>query len=473
MLQPKGIFTLLVLTALVTSSLCLAEWDIEIGGDLGEVAQSIQQTEDGGYIVAAWVHYYLQPWTYDFGVLKLDTDGAIEWKRAYGGGEDDRPYSIRQTSDGGFIVAGHTDGCWSGSCTGANDAWILKLYPDGAIDWQKRYGGEGLEWLYSIRQTSDGGFVAVGTTDSFGAPCGAGCLYRNYWILKLDVAGEIDWQKVLQWPRGEYAHTIEQTQDGGYILAGYTAEYSKALRVIKLYPDGEIDWQQAYPGLSGWRHTSAIRQTEDLGYVAVASTSGAYSTVAVLKLTSDGSVSWQRSYDPGSASEAHSVVQTSDGGYLVAGNTCLPAICNLGDSKIWLLRLDSLGAIVWAKIHQGQFNIFNSSPVQQTQDGGFVVAAHTVAPGDQDMLLLKLDANGEITDPECNTLSDNAPVVLDTSIEPLSTSLVATETPVVAMVTDIAPQDLSLSQNVNCYVPVFFTDGFESGDTSAWSSTVQ
>ena len=279
-------------------------------------------------------------------------------------------------------------------------------------------------------------------------------LIRNYWILKLDVAGEIDWQKVLQWPRGEYAHTIEENRDGGYILAGYTAEYSKALRVIGLYPDGRDRLEAAYPGLSGWRHTSAIRQTEDLGYVAVASTSGAYSTVAVLKLTSDGSVSWQRSYDPGSASEAHSVVQTSDGGYLVAGNTCLPAICNLGDSKIWLLRLDSLGVIVWAKIHQGQFNIFNSSPVQQTQDGGFVVAAHTVAPGDQDMLLLKLDANGEITDPECNTLSDNAPVVLDTSIEPLSTSLVATETPVVAMVTDIAPQDLSLSQNVNCYVPV-------------------
>lgn len=81
MSQPKGIFTLLVLTALVTSSLCLAEWDIEIGGDLGERAQSIQQTGDGGYIVAAWANYYLQPKTYDFGVLKLDTDGALEWQR--------------------------------------------------------------------------------------------------------------------------------------------------------------------------------------------------------------------------------------------------------------------------------------------------------------------------------------------------------------------------------------------------------
>ncbi|GAG49523.1 unnamed protein product, partial [marine sediment metagenome] len=229
---------------------------------------ALQQTSDGGYIVAGYTGEYI--W-----VLKLSSDGDIEWQRTYGGRDSDVANSIQQTSDGGYIVAGYTASFGAGHY----DIWVLKLSSDGDIEWQRTYGGRDSDRSYSIQQTSDGGYIVAGYTDSFGA--------RNIWVLKLSSDGDIEWQRIYGGRDSDKSYSIQQTSDGGYIVAGDTDSFGRG---------GNNIW--------------------------------------VLKLSSDGDIEWQRTYGDGSFDIAYSIKQTSDGGYIVAGRT---SSFGAGHYDIWVL----------------------------------------------------------------------------------------------------------------------------------------
>ncbi|MEE9584961.1 MAG: hypothetical protein V3W51_05715 [Candidatus Brocadiales bacterium] len=140
----------------------------------------MQQTGDGGYIVTGETRSF-GAGEGDFWVLKLRPDGTVEWQKTYGGVDSDRPFSIQQAGDGGYIVAGET---WS-FYAGEGDAWVLKLEPDGTVEWQKTYGGGSYDNTHFIRQTDDGGYIAAGYTASFGAEL------PDLWVLKLRPDGSI------------------------------------------------------------------------------------------------------------------------------------------------------------------------------------------------------------------------------------------------------------------------------------------
>ena len=199
-----------------------------------DFAHSIQQTKDGGYIVAGSAEsnngdvtgHHGQSWYADYWIVKLDSYGNLQWQKSLGGSSYDYSGSIQQTNDGGYIVAGNSqssDGDVTVNHGGNNygDYWIVKLDSYGNLQWQKSLGGTNDEALSSIQQTNDGGYIVAGYSDSNnGDVSGNHSTNYDYWIIKLDSIGNLQWQKCLGGTDNDKANSIQQTNDGGYIIAG-------------------------------------------------------------------------------------------------------------------------------------------------------------------------------------------------------------------------------------------------------------
>jgi uncharacterized delta-60 repeat protein len=407
--------------ALIAATLALSnmracapqEWARTYGGD---IAYSIHQTSDGGYIVAGSTASSADGHS-DVWVAKLDVVGNVAWQHAYGqtyGPEEgnldaynDWASSIQQTSDGGYIVAGST--AWEEKPYFYTDSLVLKLDQRGNLLWHKVYEGRNADWARSVQETLDGGYIVAATTWAFE---GNG---EVAWVLKLDSNGEASWQKTFSGTECrsivclDQAYDIQQTSDGGYVVAGRDNE---AFWVIKLDDEGNVSWQRRY-GEGYGESAHSIRQTSDGGYIVAGVTdsfgAGNYD-FWVLKLDGTGQVTWQRSYGGTGDDSALAIRPTSDGGYVVAGYT---ASFGAGGYDAWVLKLDSNGDISWEKTYGGPATD-SASSIKQTLDGGYVVAGYTASfgAGGYDAWVLKLDSNGEI--PDCEIVGDSAAVMQDT-----------------------------------------------------------
>jgi uncharacterized delta-60 repeat protein len=260
-------------------------WQKTYGGAGHDYASSIQQTSDSGYIVTGITLSFGAGAYYDFWVLKLTSTGTVSWQKRYGGTSDDYANSIQQTSDGGYIVAGYTQSFGADSY----DFWVLKLNSDGTVAWQKTYGGANYDDAYSIQQTSDDGYIVAGRTSSFGAGS------YDFWVLKLNSDGAVAWQKRYGGADWELAYSIQQTSDGGYIVAGYTQSFgagSYDFWVLKLNSNGIVAWQKRYGG-ADWELAYSIQQTSDGGYIVAGWTESfgvGGEDFWVLKLNSAGTI---------------------------------------------------------------------------------------------------------------------------------------------------------------------------------------
>ena len=412
------------------------------GGNGDDLAYSVHQTSDGGYIVAGVTNFQIGPESAsaDVWVLKLDSAGIIQWQNTYGGTGVNEAHSIQQTSDGGYIVAGS-----SGTA-----AWVLKLGPDGSVQWQKTYTFGSGSGAYSVQQTSDGGYIVGGVT--YVSPPG-----NDVWVLKLGPDGSVQWQKTYGGSSDDYAMSVQQTKDGGYITAGWMCSMPAGncnFWVVSLDSAGTIQWQKSYGG-TGDDRAYSIQQTSDGGYVVVGETSSFRvasfllpTNAWVLKLGLDGSVQWQKTYSGGM--EADSVQQTSDSGYIVAGWTTVSAAPSAFES--WVMKLDSAGTIQWQKTYGFGNGDDEARSVQQTSDGGYIVAGWTSfgnSTGDPqcttgtnnaqptcDIWLLKLDSNGSISSPYSLGVSSSATAV-DTNATPITTDATVTTTTATVVCTNV------------------------------------
>jgi len=198
-----------------------AQWVQTYHTGLLDWANAAQPTADGGYIVVGFTNFFN---TSGFGawVLKLDSSGNIVWQRVYDSSGDAILNAVQQTSDGGYIVAGHRNPDFA--ITG-RDGWVLKLDANGNVLWQRTYGSSGFDDIRSLERTRDGGHVAAGYTESFGAGGG------DAWVLKIDATGNIVWQKTYGSTAKDQANSIRSTQDGGYVMAGRVpAALARAVR---------------------------------------------------------------------------------------------------------------------------------------------------------------------------------------------------------------------------------------------------
>jgi uncharacterized delta-60 repeat protein len=416
-------------------------WGKSYGGAASDWAYSTQQTRDSGYIVAGHSHSFTAGLN-DFWVLKLKSDGSVSWQKRYGGVWSDCAYSIQQTSDGKYIVAGAA----SSFGLGDMDFWLVKLDGDGTVSWQKRYGGTDNDEAFSVQQTSDDGYIVAGYTNSFGAGL------DDFWVLKLDGNGAISWQKTYGGTGDDLAYSIRQTSDGGYIVAGETASSGAGYSdfwVLKLDSDGAISWQKTYGG-TGDDVPHSIQQTTDGGYVVAGTYSfdiGRYE-FWLLKLSSDGTVSWQKAYSGPWSGWAYSIQQTTDGGYVMAGEI----ISFDGSSPdFWVLKLNNDGRISWQKRYGGGLSDLAYS-IRQTNDGGYIAAGCTegLGAGYDDFWVLKLNSDGTIPFNSGSSAwavntgavpANTSAVVADTSVTGADTTVTATDT-----TATVAPTDCTVVQ---------------------------
>lgn len=382
------------------------QWEKSLGGYDGDYARSIQQTTDGGYIVAGYSESIDGDVTgnhgiWDYWVVKLSDTGMIEWQKSLGGSFDDEAYCIKQTTDGGYIVAGYSTSN-SGDVTnnhGGKDYWIVKLNSTGAIDWQKSFGGSSGDEAYSIQQTTDGGYIVAGISQSndFDVSGHHGSLnYSDCWILKIDNVGTLLWQKSLGGSGRDYASEIQQTLDGGYIVAGYSESADGDLTsnlgvwdywVVKLNDTAGIVWQKSMGG-GNLDKAFSIIQTTDGGYIVggeAASSDGDVSNNLgvqdywIVKLNNNGSINWQKSIGGTDVDGAYSIRQTTDGGYIISGYSRSfdgDATNIQGGFDCWVVKLFNTGAIDWQKSF-GSTNNDEAFSIIQTLDGGYIFTGYS------------------------------------------------------------------------------------------------
>jgi len=358
-------------------------WAQTYGGDGVDYASSARQTSDGGYIVAGSTSSFGAGGD-DFEVLKLTSAGDVEWQKTYGGKGADYAYSAQQTYDEGYILTGET----SSFGAGGNDLWVLKLNSIGDIQWQKAYGGEFDECGYSVQQTSDEGYIVAGKTSSFGAGG------EDFWVLKLDPSGNIYWQKTYGGEGNDCGYSIQQTTDGGYIVAGETESFGAGNNdfwVLKLYANGNTEWEKAYGG-AGDDCASSVQETADRGYILAGKTNssgaGDYD-IWVLKLDLGGGLEWQNTCGGAKVDYASAVQQTSNGGYILAGYT---ESFEAKGGDFWVLRLTPDGDLGWQRTCGGG-GLDSASSIQETSDGGYIAAGRTASFGaaGSNFWVLKLD----------------------------------------------------------------------------------
>ena len=392
-------------------------WARVYGGQ-GDDFGASKRTSDGGYIIAGQ--------TFSFGagggdllVMKLDSNGNIQWQKTYGGPGRDWAYDVEETQDGGYIVGGGTGSFGAGGW----DMWILKLDSYGNVQWQKTYGGWGVgidglnaEYVHDLAKTSDGGYIVVGGTTSYGAGD------RDIWVLKLDSQGNVQWQRTYGGPLWEWSHHVEQTQDGGYIIAGQTGTFGLGFGgggwgydtwILKLDSHGNIQWQKTYGGWS-MEWGAVIQQTSDGGYIIGGSTqsfgSGA-DDIWVIKLDSQGNIQWAKTYGGMGYELGGYIRQTQDGGYIVSGST---SSFGAGGWDLLALKLDPNGNIQWAKTYGGSANEYPyGAVIDQLPDGGYLLSGSTSSfgAGGYDIWVLKLDSNGDI--PGCGFIASANVSVID------------------------------------------------------------
>ncbi len=381
------------------------EWQRCYGGTDYDCANAIQQTTDGGYILAGYTSSNDNNASgnnggYDMWVVKLDLQGSIQWHKCLGGTSEDRASSIQQTTDGGYVVAGFTmsnNGDVSGN-NGYKDMWVVKLDSQGNIIWQKCLGGTSHDWANSVKQTTDYGYIVAGYTESIDGDVSGNHGYYDMWVVKLDPQGNIQWQKCFGGPDREESFSIQQTTDGGYILTGYTMSYNGDVSgnnglydmwVVKLDLQGSIQWQKCLGG-TGEDRANSIQQTTDGGYIVAGFTlsnngdvSGnhGYYDIWVVKLDSQSNIQWQKCLGGTEYECANSIQQTADGNYIVAG--C--AQSNNGDVSglhstlyvdMWIVTLNSQGSIKWQLCLGGTVQDWAFSNLQTT-DGGYIVAGYS------------------------------------------------------------------------------------------------
>jgi predicted secreted protein len=310
-------------------------WVQTYGGAGSDVAYSVVETSDGGYALAGFTSSF-GAGGYDAWLVKTNAGGDAEWNMTYGGASNDVAYSLVVASDGGYALAGSTGSFGAGGM----DFWLVKTNADGNMKWNRTYGGGGTDSVRALVETSDGGYALAGTTDSFGAGL------EDFWLVKTDSAGNMEWNRTYGGVYNDVTYSLVALSDGGVALAGLTDSFtigSGDCLLVKIDAAGNTEWSQIYKV-------------------------GAYD---LFKVAYDG---------------ACSLVATSDGGYALAGYLEIL----LWSEQGWLVKTDALGNMEWNQTFSGLPGYNEVSSLVEASDGGYTI----VGEGHADFLLIKTNASG-------------------------------------------------------------------------------
>ncbi len=360
------------------------EWSKTYGGinDDGEFhLVYLVEASDEGYLIATNTESFGAGGR-DVWLIKVDISGNMEWNQTYGGEKGDRVYSLILTNDGGYAMVGRSE----------NDAWLIKTDSGGNMQWNQTYGDSIKGSPLSVVQTLDGGYAIAGEIWISG-----GRDDRNLLLIKTDGEGNMQWNKTYAGSGHETPFSLIETSDTGFAIAGRTVSFdvsSTNCWLVKVDSLGNMEWNQTYGGEEP-DHIESIVQTSDGGFALGATTesfASGWTECWLIKTDNFGNMQWNKTYGGAEADWIHSLIITSDGGFAFVGET---SSFGAGSRDFWLVKTDSDGNIEWSRTYGGEDLDFGESLVQ-TLDGGFVLAGNTKSfgAGGHDVWLIKTDTYG-------------------------------------------------------------------------------
>ena len=345
---------------------------------------SVHQTTDGGYIVNGTIETITS--AFDIYLIKTDQNGDTIWTQTYGGENMDQGYEVQQTIDGGYIITGYTT--INNNPGYRSYVYLVKTDQNGDTLWTKTYTGEDSSHGYSIQQTTDGGYIITGYTNN----------YNTFWdvlLIKTNENGDTLWTKKYGGDGNEVGKSVQQTTDGGYIITGYTDSdtYNDYwdLFLIKTNENGDTLWTRTY-GENTNSKGFAVQQTTDGGYIVTGSISNnTENDIYLLKTNEVGEYLWSKTYGWQYDDWGYSVQQDLDEGYIVTG--CSQMFESGYD--ICLIKTNENGDTLWTKTYGGLYEDCGNS-VQQTTDGGYIITGYISSSIDEYVSLIKTDSYGNI-----------------------------------------------------------------------------
>lgn len=356
------------------------EWNLTFGGPYADGAWCLQETDDGGFILVG--SSASRGEGSDLFLIRTDRAGRCNWTRTWGGSAEDAGYFVQQTLDGGFIVTGST----KSYSMGEELLWLLKTDRNGNLSWERTFGGfvsSAGDGGWSVNETDDGGYIITGYTQSQGKG------RKDLWLLKTDGQGNKVWDRTFGGRNDDVGMSVLQSRDGGYIVAGRTASFGKGgddIWLLKTDLLGKEQWNRTFGGSqddAGFQ----VLEAED-GYVLVGRTESGSDKMKIIliKVNPDGRKLWERSY---SGSSASSLQSTVDGGYVIAGR-----IDNIDTGRdALIIKTDSAGREEWSMIRGGRGDDIGTFAIQD-RDGSYMMAGITDSYGNgrEDAWLVKIAA---------------------------------------------------------------------------------
>jgi hypothetical protein len=368
-------------------------WQKCYGGSDDDRIYDAIQTSDGGYIFAGPTSSNDGQVTgnqgyQDYWIVKVDSNGNLEWQKSFGGSLWDVPFSIQQTWDGGYIVAGGStsnDGQITGN-HGGQDFWIIKLDPSGNLIWQNALGGSGQDEAIDIQNTSDSGSIVCGLSHSNDGQVSGNHGLDDFWVVKLNSSGAIQWQRTYGGSNRDAAYSINQTGDGGYIVAGYTQSFDGQVSgnhgqydiwVVKTNATGDLEWQQCFGG-SGIEVAWEIQKIDDFSYILIGQTDSNNGQVSgnhgnqdywVIRFTNSGDILWKECFGGSGDEDGLSIALTIDGKYILAGQSSSndgQVSGNHGSFDFWVVKLADSGYISGTGDDSNKHILFNIYPSPTT-----------------------------------------------------------------------------------------------------------
>ena len=340
---------------------------------------------------------------------------VTSWEKTFGGSENDFGSEIQQTSDGGYIIIGRAD--YSKDSRIAGNVWLIKIDSQGNTQWNRKFSGYPI-FGYSVLQTSDGNYIIAGSTP--------GSDQSDIWLIKIDANANTLWEKTFRGSEDNFCSEVRQTSDRGYIIVGFSfsvdaGEGRSHIRLTKTDANGNRLWDRTL-GRSDSDRGSSIQQTSDDGYIITGSAISSWNyDILLIKTDLNGNMEWDRTFGGSNFECGNSVMQTSDGGYTIAGSRS----SNSNKSEGWLIKTDAYGNELWEKTFGGSEDNIKEFVAQKTFDGGYILAGTNGASGAniEETLLIKTDVNGNMVwertfgDTSCSSVqqtSDGGYIVIGT-----------------------------------------------------------
>jgi hypothetical protein len=351
-----------------------------------KTSREVLALSDGGYMIAGMTNNS-NIVDADVYVMRTNGVGELLWSKIYGGSKPDYAYGMIETSDGNFFIVGYTQSFGGGDY----DVYLLKIDPAGNIIWQKNLGGFGNEEGREIIKTNDGNYVIVGTTNSNTSS-------QNAFLMKVDLSGAVLWTKYYGGPDKEYGNSVQQFSDGSLILTGQTYSSGNGkgdVYLVKTNSNGDVIWSKTFGGVQDEEGVSVVANSDGSCVTVIRDSSGGRDIdIRVIKADIDGNIVWNKEYYGLAKDTPKRIRATKDGGYIIGA---ISRSFGWIYPDIWLLKLNAMGDTSWTK-HIGWGNHEHCHDLKESAEGGYLVVGHTRSFGPaQQILFMKINDSGLVS----------------------------------------------------------------------------